>query len=421
MEKLDLNISKYSCDELKEIFNIPENIDCDTLPKIIDSYKNNLFLEDNIGLDQKNNITNFLNKVLEKLLSSTGKSSHMNTLISGSPLSHPVIVNPNSLAGQESESIDGRPATFNEYPPGYINPINIKSIRRTLNIDTRFRSMYYSTKSSDFLVTVPDPFKKIVNMRLSSLDLPLTVYTINKSFENYNFVVFSNPGPSYYNIVIPEGNYSSLTPTENVCPYIVTIINQALIDAGSGVTCAIDLATQKFVFSDSTSFTLYFNVKPNPVVGTVSPLEIDDHTPLPLKLGWLLGFRLAEYTSALSGANQLVKSEGICSVIGPRYIYLSVDDFTKAGNNNYEAAFETSTLSPNILARINYQSLVQSKGIFKFGEDDDFSEAFNRSREYFGPVNIQKLHFQFLDEYGRTIDFNNMDWSCALAFDVIYD
>ena len=167
MEKLDLNISKYSCDELKEIFNIPENIDCDTLPKIIDSYKNNLFLEDNISLDQKNNITNFLNKVQEKLLSSTNNPSQMNKLISASPLSHPVIVNPNSLAGQESESIDGRPATFNDYPPGKINPINIKSIRRTLNIDSRFRPMYYSTKSSDFLVTVPAPFKKIVNMHFS--------------------------------------------------------------------------------------------------------------------------------------------------------------------------------------------------------------------------------------------------------------
>ena len=233
-------------------------------------------------------------------------------------------------------------------------------------------------------------------MRLSSLDLPLTVYTINKSFENYNFGVSDSFG-TYYNVTIPDGNYSSLFPSENVCPYIVDTINNALSTAFGGpspITCDIEKATQQFFFSSTNLFTIHFNVKPS----TGSTLEIDDHTPLPLKLGWLLGFRLAEYKSAPSPITQYVKSEGICSVIGPRYIYLSVDDFTKAGNNNYEAAFETSTLSPNILARINYQSLVQGKGIFKFGEDDDFSEAFNRSREYFGPVNIQKLHFQFLDE-----------------------
>ena len=85
------------------------------------------------------------------------------------------------------------------------------------------------------------------------------------------------------------------------------------------------------------------------------------------------------------------------------------------------AAFSSSSLSPHIIARVNYNVLVQTNGIYNFGEDDYFNDTINRTREYFGPVDIQKLHFQILDEYGRIVDFNNMDWSCALTFDVLYD
>ena len=414
MDKLDLDISKYSCEELKDVFNLDKNIDCEEINVIIDRQKNNIFTDDNLNLDEKNNITSFLNRVLEKLVTSADPTSSNNLLIPSAPLSHPIIVNPNTIEGREARSSDGRPATFNDYPPGFINPINIKSIKSTLNVDTRFRTLYYATKSTDFLVTIPEKFKKIVNMRLSSLDLPMTIYTINKDFENMNFSISTTVGGALIPIVIGEGNYSSLAPIgENNCPYIVDAINSAIETAlgGTDISCIINPANQKLSFSKATvgEFAINFNVNPDG--------DVDPNTPLPLKLGWLLGFRAGSYTSV----DRRITSEGICSVIGPRYIYLSIDDFTKAGNNNYVAAFESSTLSPNIIARINYQSLVQSKGIYKFGEDDDFSDSFNRSREYFGPVDIQKLHFQILDEYGRVVNFNTMDWSCALTFNVLYD
>jgi hypothetical protein len=39
-------------------------------------------------------------------------------------------------------------------------------------------------------------------------------------------------------------------------------------------------------------------------------------------------------------------------------------------------------------------------------------------RRYFGPVNIQKLEFKILDEFGRVVDFNNMEWSAVLELEV---
>ena len=97
-----------------------------------------------------------------------------------------------------------------------------------------------------------------------------------------------------------------------------------------------------------------------------------------MRLGWQLGYRKAEYTATPS--TQAI-SEGICLVCGPRYGF------------------------------IVYQST----------SDPGLTTQLNRMREYFGPVDIQRLHIALYDEFGRIIDLNNMDWSITLAFELLYN
>ena len=42
-------------------------------------------------------------------------------------------------------------------------------------------------------------------------------------------------------------------------------------------------------------------------------------------------------------------------------------------------------------------------------------------RNYFGPVTIRKLSIKIIDEYGRQVDLNNMDFSFGLALTCKYD
>jgi hypothetical protein len=49
------------------------------------------------------------------------------------------------------------------------------------------------------------------------------------------------------------------------------------------------------------------------------------------------------------------------------------------------------------------------------------SDYIEKKREYFGPVNIQKLKCQLLNQYGETINLNNMDFSFSLEFESAYD
>jgi hypothetical protein len=136
----------------------------------------------------------------------------------------------------------------------------------------------------------------------------------------------------------------------------------------------------------------------------------DRGTPLPLKFGWTLGFRNGLYTGSLNYV-----SEGIVDLIGPRYLYLVVDDFNNNVNNNFYSAFNNSILNKNILARISLTS-----SLFNVLEQNNLN-VITTPREYFGPVNLYSMNIQLLDEYGRIVDLNNMDYSFCLTLVTVYD
>ena len=154
--------------------------------------------------------------------------------------------------------------------------------------------------------------------------------------------------------------------------------------------------------------------------GTVTSLEIDFQTdkngiddrgtPLPLKLGWLLGFRSGNYVNNLNYV-----SEGILDVSGPNYIYIVLDDYHNNVNNNFYSAFNSSILNKNILARISLQA-----NPFNVLQQNNLNIV-TTPREYFGPINLQIMNIQLLDEYGRILDLNNMDFSFCITLTTVYD
>jgi len=66
--------------------------------------------------------------------------------------------------------------------------------------------------------------------------------------------------------------------------------------------------------------------------------------------------------------------------------------------------------SPNIIARIsikgNYFSLLMENDLNLISEP----------REYFGPVDIQKLRIQMYDDHGRILNMNGANYSFCLLF-----
>ena len=52
---------------------------------------------------------------------------------------------------------------------------------------------------------------------------------------------------------------------------------------------------------------------------------------------------------------------------------------------------------------------------------DNGNNLLEKKREYYGPVNIQRLKIQLLNQYGEVLNLNSMDFSFSLEFEIGYD
>ena len=132
--------------------------------------------------------------------------------------------------------------------------------------------------------------------------------------------------------------------------------------------------------------------------------------PLQLKMGWLMGYRFGQYQG-----NTAYTTEGLYDFRGPRYLYLVVNDYNNNHAENIIGVFNSSLTQPeNILARLSWLQYVH------FATTNVPMDYVSNLRDYFGPVDIQKLKIQLLGPYGRVISLNNMDYSLALEFKCLY-
>jgi hypothetical protein len=248
---------------------------------------------------------------------------------------------------------------------------------------------------------------------LSAIELPTTYYVISKQYGNnfFNLTVTTLASATPFSIVIkiPDGNYDQNS--------ILYAINNQLSLAGApynNISFAINLTN-----GTTGSGQVLVGLVPLPSE-TITAFELnfqadingipDQGTPLPLKFGWLLGFRNGIYVNNLNYV-----SESVVDITGPRYFFLVFDDYNNSVNNGFYSSFNSSMLNKNILARISLQGYT-----YNVLEQNNLN-LITTPREYFGPVNIQNLTIQLLDEYGRVVDLNNMDFSFCVTLTTTYD
>lgn len=412
----DLNLDNYKKEELEEIFNLPSNYSQTLIHTNEQQLCQKIMGNNEIDLSVKQKTITFLNVAKKKLIDFTNSASSITDVYkqiynidnkleksavieSGSAF---VIKQPTTPYGQSSPS---------EFYQGVINPLNKRTLRKSLNIDTRFRENYYGSTSSNFHLDLPMRMTDVVSMQLTALEFPSTFYNISKVFGSSHFSISIDTEPDPITIVIPDGNYTPLgltsylnsylasltTPTNNPYQYICFTVDIDQTGNGSGRMVV-------GIKSPQTPFPFSLNFQKDKT-------GLDDRsTPLPLKLGWKMGFRNGLYENSSSYV-----SEGIIDLIGSRYMFLVVDDFNNSVSDGFYAAFTSSILNKNILARISLQG-----SVFSYLSQNNLS-LITYPRQYFGPVDLQKLQIQLLDEYGRIIDLNNMDYSLCLTMQSIYD
>jgi len=410
----DLNIDNYTKQELISLFDLPPNYNNSILEMKESKLRENIMKNTEINKDTQIKTINFLVKAKTILLNNySGVKQEKNTALQEKIMdfyNSSYELKATKLEDPEEHMVQVRPekpylSSFpSEFFPGIINPLKKRTIKKNLNIDTRFRENYFSSPSTNFNFALPINFDNVLQMQLTSLELPTTYYNVSKQYGNNFFSITVNSSTSV--VTIPDGNYTY--------DGIVNIINNQLTLLGAPFTEVTFLLN---INNNSGSGQMMVGPIPASTITNLSldfqadRFGVDDrNTPLPLKFGWLLGFRNGIYENNLNYV-----SEGVVDVTGPRYVYLVVDDHNNNVNNGFYSAFNSSLLNNNILARISLQS-----NFFNVQISNNLSIVTN-PREYFGPVNIQNINVQLLDEYGRVIDLNNMDYSFCLTLITAYD
>ena len=417
ISNFDLNIQNYSRKELEEILELPVNYDENVIDIKSTKLIQNVTNDGTISGKTKTDTLFFINEIKKTLKNFLEKNGiNVSAKVKQLETTTKNIYNldktlrPSDVTGDGGTYIIQRPNTAfakslpSEFYEGVINPLTKRTLRQNINIDTRFRENYFSTQSSNFHLDLPLRLTQVVSLQLSALEFPSTFYAISQIFGN-NFFVIRIEGEEPLIVTIPDGNYTYSVLQSFLNNYLATgpLPYQGISFTTEFTSGATLSGTGKMIVSGGVNpFTLDFSTNKNG--------NEDNSIPLQLKFGWLIGFRKSNYSGYTS-----YTSEGVVDLVGPKYLYLVVDDFNNNQNDGFYGAFTSSILNKNILARISING-----SVFNVLSQNNLS-LITTPRQYFGPVDIQKLQIQLLDEYGRVIDLHNMDYSFCLTFQTIYD
>jgi len=119
-----------------------------------------------------------------------------------------------------------------DYTQDKLNPLLQQTIKRVISIDSQYRDNKRSL-STEFTFNLSDPLKDVVSLKLYSVQIPYTWYTINNNFGSNFFYLKGNSnginnGNHDYIIDISAGNYS---PTE-----LATAVNNRITKLKTTVT-----------------------------------------------------------------------------------------------------------------------------------------------------------------------------------------
>ena len=444
--KMDLNIDNYSIRELFEVLEVDARDGQDKIISKTDQYIKKFTQEKNII------IADFFTKA---------KTFIIDHFADQDDLVQSLILDDNKRNEiHDSKLLISRDKEINKQTnisisQDKLNPNLKNTISRMLVIDSQFRQVFNDENPSsptDFTMDLSEPLHDLINLRLFSIQIPYTWYTIDEAIGTNVF---------YYNehkITIEPGNYK---PTE-----LIEVINDEL-DAIIGsdrvlfsynpnnckttITNLTESTNDKIVFFD---FTRFLNSKTNN------------------NLGYLLGFQKMEYSM---GA-ETIRGEGIVDLYGPKYLLIVVDDYNQ---NHVNSGLINVYDNPNVSLKMpsyfnttlpvrtdennNTQFLPESPrqmtqsqlyalntiqeqkdnptsnfranapvttDVFGFmpikhGEPGTSFIEFGGSlqsnvRHYFGPVNINRLRIRLIDDKGYVVNLNGANWSFGIVCETLY-
>ena len=249
---------------------------------------------------------------------------------------------------------------------GQMNPNLKNTCTRLVNIDSQFRQNSFPAKnglpydqivnphtstysSTDFTVDLTDTLHNVISLKLYSVTIPYSWYTIDVAYGTNCFLLEIDS--KWYNITIPDGNYT----VDEGDTDIIAVLNTEIWSVTNYSSDSSDSSqirwaepfkyiktSGKVVFtppSDSTSGTIIWYLSKGEINNTDIfeedvDFKYDDMCKITCgigkkansNLGYLLGFRNTKYEWSSTAT---ISSEAIINLYGPRYLMLILDDYNQ--------------------------------------------------------------------------------------------
>lgn len=417
----NLNIDQYNNNELLELLSINKNSLYDII-EINSKYQTlvNKIQNSSKTYKEKQEISSFLEEVKNKViinLSEQSNNSKINTL---------------------TTTVDNSTLQLNPLYMASSSKSKNLFTEKIITIDTRFRPNYSSNRATNFIYTMPQPITNVTKLDLVSVEIPQVYCILSDYYQNSSFVLkidnkeymINLPNIYLLNQTVKD-DYNKLI---NLCnnyfkKHIDSLVNRCsffLPNFDNDVTIIKNIF---FIFDTEgldennipKNVELHFEKTPE------ASTAIRD---LRSKLGWMLGFR--NPIVELKPMNQLehifdldltldksmfkdklfIRADVPLQLTSAKYIYLIIDDFNSNKLENFivdeitlKGCDANVSLGGNILAKILFDS---------GSEFYTVDRLVKVQRQYTGPVDIQKLKISLIDEFGRILDLNNIDWSFSI-------
>lgn len=465
MTQETINLDEIDKEDLCNFFDINEE-NCNNIDLINNSYNSLIADIKASDDDNKTETIKFITKIKDKLIDLINQEKETNKEIYDEL---------NNNSEKKRQITNSYPVTIKK---DILNPNFKNSTFRIVNIDSQYRNtilpynqndMSAPSSNTHFKINLTEPLNNVLSMKLYSIQIPYSWYIFDTNLGN-NFFYIKDYDSSYVKIEIESGNYDASG--------LVSEVNKQLVnnnyDSSLNVTYNVNNGKASFNYTGTTDISLIFYDN-NGFYSTNTPFT--NGSQINYNLGWHLGFRENQKNkiSYIDLTTPGISGESIIDVIGPKYLFLVVDDcnnnhlnrgiinidfadtkcdlpssynldlnLTSETSNilNVEAAAPRRTtkailttinaiqqnkkniknrlLSPtnsDILAiiPINKNKLTFNDLIVELGSTLQINK-----RSYFGPVDIEKLKISLLDDKGQYVNLNGLDWSFSLITEHLY-
>jgi hypothetical protein len=439
---LDLDINNYSMNDFNNFFNLTEYDKIQDIKQKIDETTNKLLFSDNAKYNNntKKEIISFLNKAKDIIISR--KDSKTTKMVSGSP--HFV-------------------QAINSLPDNYVNQAEFNYKTRLVVFNSLFNDLGFAGDNTNtYTFTFPEHIKNVIGINLSALQYPNVELAFSKIKgnnllfiqENYtnDFNITTQVDGNSATIELPDGTYS-------ITDFPAVLQKQINVALGYPTT-GID--------GDSTSiFTLpryYVSINPNSYRTTISNNLNPNTTQYPLALAYSKSLNnnndfFANFTIVFDKPTWTSNASNVCvpgigenkknyledtlpySSLGNQmgyrniivtgastytsisiynsnivnYVYFSLEDYIPNRIDNVSGLLLNEVFDRNILALVPITSAPFTSNL------DSGANFIFKTRNYTGPVNIQKITVAFFNFNGALTELNGIPFSFAIEFKIAYE